>query len=231
VYGYATFWGRPIKSGYDSIKAGYEYVEPFLRGWGSDAVALEDRLVVFPRRESDQPTSGSDDRFAIGSVVANTYRVPEAGGLSGLTLWRLVRAGADPLYTAPRPYDSRWFRVGASVVMAAGGLMEGLMEATSRTDVARPDLVALRLQVPSIVSVRDISETELPEDFSRIAFAATQQIGAEWLSSRSSCILSVPSALVPNGRMYAINPTHPDFHRITIGAPLDLPDPGQTAFT
>jgi RES domain-containing protein len=37
-----------------------------------------------------------------------------------------------------------------------------------------------------------------------------------------TAVLSVPSAVVPAERNYLLNPRHPDFARITLGAPQSL---------
>ena len=41
------------------------------------------------------------------------------------------------------------------------------------------------------------------------------QFGSNWARSRNSCLLIVPSALVPEEQNILINPTHPDAARIT----------------
>ena len=46
-----------------------------------------------------------------------------------------------------------------------------------------------------------------------------QAIGHDWLKKRESCVLSVPSAVVPAERTFLINPLHPDFAKISVGAP------------
>jgi RES domain-containing protein len=51
--------------------------------------------------------------------------------------------------------------------------------------------------------------------------AVTAAIGDAWLTDpKSSCILALPSALVPEGTNYLINPTHADFGKLTVGAAI-----------
>jgi RES domain-containing protein len=51
--------------------------------------------------------------------------------------------------------------------------------------------------------------------------AATRAIGDAWLKdTKSACILDLPSALVPEGKNYLINPEHHDFSKLTIGRAL-----------
>ncbi len=52
--------------------------------------------------------------------------------------------------------------------------------------------------------------------------AALQALGDQWLRSRQSAVLMVPSAVMPDESNYLLNPAHPDFHRIMIGLPVKL---------
>jgi len=45
-----------------------------------------------------------------------------------------------------------------------------------------------------------------------------QTIGDEWMFNRTSAVLRVPSAVVPTEWNYLLNPSHPDFAMVTIGA-------------
>ena len=46
---------------------------------------------------------------------------------------------------------------------------------------------------------------------------SVQQIGDEWISSATSLILSVPSAVVPQEKNYLLNPAHKDFRKLKLG--------------
>ena len=45
-----------------------------------------------------------------------------------------------------------------------------------------------------------------------------QTLGADRLKSSSSAVLAVPSAVIPDELNYLLNPQHPDFSKIEIGA-------------
>ena len=49
-----------------------------------------------------------------------------------------------------------------------------------------------------------------------------QQIGDEWVDSMRSCVLEVPSVIVPHESNFILNPKHPDFASIEIGDPIAL---------
>lgn len=43
-----------------------------------------------------------------------------------------------------------------------------------------------------------------------------QNIGDEWYESKESCILKVPSVIIPQEYNFIINTKHPDFQRVSI---------------
>ena len=47
--------------------------------------------------------------------------------------------------------------------------------------------------------------------------AHLQTLGSDWLASRCSAVLAVPSAVIPDELNYLLNPQHPDFSKIEIG--------------
>jgi RES domain-containing protein len=50
----------------------------------------------------------------------------------------------------------------------------------------------------------------------------TQKIGDEWLESRTSVALRVPSALVPREFNVLLSPEHPDWQKVEIGDPEEF---------
>ena len=48
---------------------------------------------------------------------------------------------------------------------------------------------------------------------------STKFIGDAWVSGASSAVLSIPSVIVPEERIYLLNPHHKLFARIQIGSP------------
>jgi RES domain-containing protein len=47
----------------------------------------------------------------------------------------------------------------------------------------------------------------------------TQELGAEWIASRRTAILRVPSAIIPSECNFVLNPAHADFGHIRIEPP------------
>lgn len=62
---------------------------------------------------------------------------------------------------------------------------------------------------------------ELPSGWHFAVTSGTvQEFGSAWCVSRRSCVLRVPSAVIPGEFNYLISPSHPDFHKINIAKHL-----------
>jgi RES domain-containing protein len=67
--------------------------------------------------------------------------------------------------------------------------------------------------------VERIDPASLPADWRDISGRGElQPIGAKWSQTRTSAVLAVPSAVVPAEFNYLLNPDHPDFVHVEIGA-------------
>jgi RES domain-containing protein len=68
--------------------------------------------------------------------------------------------------------------------------------------------------------VRDPAPNALPPHWNRHpAPASVRTIGDGWIINQSSVVLRVPSVIVPDESNFLINVQHPDFSKLTIGAP------------
>jgi len=73
------------------------------------------------------------------------------------------------------------------------------------------------IDVPDTLHVEKIKLTDLPVDWKTLeSYPITQQIGAQWIKSKSGPILEVPSAIITGEVNYLINPKHPDFELIKL---------------
>ncbi|MGH8217199.1 MAG: RES family NAD+ phosphorylase [Steroidobacteraceae bacterium] len=92
--------------------------------------------------------------------------------------------------------------------------------ATARTFCAlrRPDdwiVTRWRIDDPFI----EIADS-LPEDWrQRPAPPSARELGSRWVAESRSVVLRVPSIVVDGEFNYLLNPRHPDFARLEIGAP------------
>ncbi len=120
-----------------------------------------------------------------------------------------------------RLYGGRWNSPGTAVVYAASTRSLALLEILVHCSEA-----ALKMDFVAIEAVFDskLVETLGAEDLPRSwqadpAPVATRRIGDRWAERRSSPVLALPSSIVPEERNYLLNPGHPHFSRIEIGAP------------
>jgi RES domain-containing protein len=142
-----------------------------------------------------------------------------------LRVWRLAkrryaRVAFDG--TGGRENGGRWNHPGVAVVYTAGSLSLAALELFVHVEAedAPLDLVAILADVPDDVSRRVVRASSLPRAWRTFpAPPALPRLGTEWALRRRTCVLAVPSAIVPGERNYLLNPAHPDFGRIRIGRP------------
>ena len=137
------------------------------------------------------------------------------------TIWRIVTARfADNAFSGEgaRLFGGRWNRKGLPMVYTAESRSLALLEMMVQDDPLRAHYLLIPAFVPSGVSLRALEAPELGADWRALsARDRLQATGNDWLQGRESCILSVPSAVVPAERNFLINPLHPDFSKITFG--------------
>lgn len=141
-----------------------------------------------------------------------------------ITAWRIVatRFAADA-FTGEGAFvnGGRWNSPGVRMVYTAGSTSLALLEL----------LVHLRnteaLRAFSLCSVKfeerlvsSLDRATLPKDWRKSpAPVSLQALGDDWISSRASVVLRVPSAVVDDESNYLINPEHRDFRRLEISTP------------
>jgi RES domain-containing protein len=98
-----------------------------------------------------------------------------------------------------------------------------LLEMLVQDAPLRASYVLIPASLPDAVSVTHVAVADLPAQWRRLEHRdALQRIGRDWLERGQSAVLAVPSAVVPAERSYLLNPKHPDFAQIIIGAPEAL---------
>lgn len=137
------------------------------------------------------------------------------------TIWRIVTARfAASAFSGEgaRLFGGRWNRKGLPMVYTAESRSLALLEMMVQDDPLRAHYLLIPAFVPSDVSLRTLEAPELGDDWRALsARDMLQTLGNDWLQERKTCILSVPSAVVPAERNFLINPLHPDFSKISIG--------------
>ena len=118
-------------------------------------------------------------------------------------------------------YGGRWNSKGRRVVYLGGTAAIAALELIVHLEEAS-DLDQLKyVLVPVDFDEGLVSRLpSLPKGWNQYpAPLSTATVGDEWVSSESSTVLEVPSAVIPIERNYLINPSHDDFRKIFIGRP------------
>ncbi len=111
--------------------------------------------------------------------------------------------------------EGRWHSIGTRVVYAAEhaslAVLETLIHAGGRKI---PPRVITRITVPDELPIERAAWLEMPH---------SQAFGDDWFRERRTAVLSVPSIAVNKLELnYVLNPSHPDFSRITQEQPQEF---------
>jgi RES domain-containing protein len=119
-----------------------------------------------------------------------------------------------------RLFGGRWNRPGQALVYAAQSRSLALLEMLVQDDPLRANYVLIPAHLPGAVSQERMDASALPAGWrNQNERAQLQALGTQWLRESRSCVLGVPSAVVPAEFNFLINPLHPDFAHITVGEP------------
>jgi len=135
-------------------------------------------------------------------------------------LWRLYRAAYGPgLDGAGGTFaEGRWHTKGERVVYFGASAAIVVLERLAHTDadLLPADLRLGRFEFSAPAAVTGTKELgSLSKDWAQHE-SATQRAGSNWLRERSSCLLVVPSAILPEESNFVFNPLHPDAQRLQL---------------
>ena len=142
------------------------------------------------------------------------------------TLWRLVTARfAQAAFTGEgaRLYGGRWNRKGTPLVYTAGSQSLAMLEMLVQDEPLRARYVIISAILPSRMKIERIAPEQLPGHWREAAARQElQTLGSEWARRGTGAVLAVPSAVIPAESNYLLNPLHPAFSKIEVGAPQDF---------
>jgi len=122
--------------------------------------------------------------------------------------------------------SARWHTQGRPVLYLAetpaGALVEVLVHLELGPAHLPKSYKLLKAEAPDDISRREIVKAELAANWTQDP-RASRELGDEWLRSRSTALLRVPSAIVPETFNVLMNPHHPDAGRIRIVSHRDYP--------
>jgi len=82
------------------------------------------------------------------------------------------------------------------------------------------DFVVSAITIPDAVDIETVARRLLPRGWNRVSGSkAAKEFGKRWVKDARSAVLSVPSSIVANERLFVLNPAHPDFSQIRFGKP------------
>jgi len=125
-------------------------------------------------------------------------------------VWRICREPFSDLSgEGARLFGGRWNSPGRPLIYAAETAALAVLEVRVHLDLdwdtLPDDYVLVGIKVPALLT-EDVAN--LPSD--------PRAVGDQWIESRRSALLRVPSVIVPESGNVLINPSHPDASMITI---------------
>ena len=144
-----------------------------------------------------------------------------------LSAWRLTKTkhlAAAWDGEGARRNGGRWNSVGVKVVYASATLSLALVEILVHLPSGvLPAYSAVPIEIDESL-VEPLEAASLPPRWQdHPPPPEAQAIGDGWVAEARSAALRVPSAIVPSEFNYVLNPGHPGFARLRIGAALPFP--------
>ncbi len=142
-----------------------------------------------------------------------------------MEVWRIVRSRhADTAFSGEgtRRSGARWNHPGTALVYTAASQSLAILEILVGLDPedAPAEFALLCATIPDDVAVETMGIVSLPPNWSTYPGPEVlQDRGDAWAKRAETCVLSVPSAIVPRERNYLLNPSHPDMALIRIASP------------
>lgn len=117
--------------------------------------------------------------------------------------------------------SARWHTKGQPIVYCAPNPAAALLEILVHLEIDVEDFPSnyqlLTIDVPEDITMAAVESDTLPDNWWQ-DLSTTRAIGDDWLRQRTTFLLTVPSAIVPDTTNYLLNPSHPDSPRIRIAS-------------
>jgi len=137
-----------------------------------------------------------------------------------LRLWRTV-TDAYPIWSGEgaRLYGQRWNPVGLLAIYAGTSFAISLLEVLVRANRKSPPSGTrfVEAEVPDDVSRERFDPQSGPGWDNRSDKSIAQAFGRDWITSRRSALLIVPSVVTRLDDNVVVNPDHPDAALISVG--------------
>lgn len=207
------------------------------------AAALRRREYVLPVRFDDTDLDGLPDTVsyldarkitpaALGPMIIEKLRLHEQSyevGVEHLEAWRLVGsrfAGSAFLGEGAKLFGGRWTRPGTRAVYTANSVCVALLETFAFLGQEQlQDLVAVKARIALSTDIKVVRTVDLPARWrAHPPGEDIRAIGTDWAASGETCVLAVPSVVLPSEQSYLLNPDHPDFGSLVVLAEQPVGD-------
>jgi RES domain-containing protein len=139
-----------------------------------------------------------------------------------LSAWRITKQKhAKSAFSGEgaRIYGGRWNSPGTAMIYTAQSqalaVLEMLIHLDSPELLKRYSLFEVEMD---LLYVAELDLSNFPRNWrANPTPAGVRALGDDWVASRRSVVLRVPSALVPAESTFLLNPQHPDFSKLCIG--------------
>ncbi|MCL2931996.1 MAG: RES family NAD+ phosphorylase [Trichodesmium sp. MAG_R03] len=116
----------------------------------------------------------------------------------------------------------RWNSKGTALIYTSATLSLAALETLVYMEIENFSniFVSISLKIPDNFPIKQVNESLLPHNWrDNPSPEALASIGDQWFTSKTTVLLRVPSAIIPQEYNYLINPLHPDFEKISIAPP------------
>lgn len=142
-----------------------------------------------------------------------------------MRVWRLVTSpfikGAFTGEGA-RLAGGRWNPKGIPIVYTASSLALAALEVLVHVDedLLPTEMAYFAVEIPDVLLIEQVALSDLPSDWRTYPPPESlQDFGAAWFTRRTSAVLTVASAVIPEEHNVLLNPLHPDFSQISWDSP------------
>ncbi len=147
-----------------------------------------------------------------------------------MDIWRICRSRYEAAaFTGlgAEKTGGRWNYKGHGIVYGSENLSLAALELFVHISpgILPADLISIRGKLPDSISVIEITESQLPNNWRAYpAPSELQSTGTAWLRGLESLALIVPSVINPLERNILLNPSHPEFKRLKreVGKPFQF---------
>lgn len=118
-----------------------------------------------------------------------------------------------------RLFGGRWNKKGVGLVYTSKNASLAVLEVLAHvSSISFPlDYMLVTLSIPDNASIEVLNTAQLPSNWRTYpAPQALAELGTEWLHSKRSLLLEVPSALVETEKNLLINPYHPEMETVKV---------------